>query len=267
MKIEVLLSTMNHKNENEILDLLKKMNLKDDIIVINQCPNEKELLVNKHDKSFNLISKNERGLSKSRNAALKNSTADICVIADDDLVYEDNYKNVIEGAYEKYPDADIIGFYVESKNKERKTSNQREGRISYLDSMKLASFQLTFKRKSINDCGIQFDYDFGAGTTKFVAGEENIFLFDCLKKGLKIYYLPVKIAVVSHEDSTWFKGFDERYFITKGAAFYRMSNTLYHLLIFQFALRKYSLYCKQTSLAKALKYLYLGKKEYKEMRK
>ena len=39
-----------------------------------------------------VLSNNQRGLSKGRNVALLNSNADIYLIADDDIRYEDDYE-------------------------------------------------------------------------------------------------------------------------------------------------------------------------------
>lgn len=261
MNTEVLVSTMNIDNKKQYSKLLKNLNIKGRSLVINQCPSKKIKIKDIAKGSNKLYSFNDKGLSKSRNLGIKFSTADICIIADDDLTYVDNYEQIILNAYRKYPKADIIAFYVESLNLDRKTSVQKEGRKRYLGSMKIASFQITFKRKSIIDNEIFFDEEFGAGSNKFVSGEENIFLFDCLKKDLKIYYVPIQIAIVNHQDSTWFKGYNSMFFQTLGAAFYRMSSIFSELFIFQYAIRKYSKYKKDLSFFKAYKLMKIGKKK------
>lgn len=268
MNIEVLISTMNMKSQREYSNLLKKMNLNNNTVVINQCPNfEKCDLLNIVDGNNKLLSFKEKGLSSSRNKAIENSSADICVIADDDLTYNNDYIEIISKAYKKYSDADIIAFYVESVNKERPTTNQSEGRVSWISSMKISSFQITFKRKSIISNNIIFDSNFGAGSGEYTSGEENIFLFDCLKKKLKIYYIPVSIATVDHKESTWFSGYNENLFITKGAVYYRMSGTLSIAMIIQFAIRKYNLYRKEISFFNAIKLMCVGRNKIKKEKK
>ena len=64
-----------------------------------------------------VISVNEKGLSRSRNKAILNSNADICVIADDDMYYSNQYELNVSKGYKKYPDADIIAYYVDSDDK------------------------------------------------------------------------------------------------------------------------------------------------------
>lgn len=261
MKLEVLISTMHQKD----MSLIEKMNINTDALIINQCNKDdnQELLIN--NKKIRMISYNERGLSKSRNHALENSIGDICVIADDDLVYTNNYADIIVKAYEKYPDADIIAFDVPSTDHDRPTSTLKNGNVGFLHSMKISSFQITFKRKSFLNNGIKFNELFGAGS-KYTCGEENILLTKCLQKGLVIKYVNEEIAIVNHNESTWYRGFDERLFITKGAMFYEISSFLSYLLIIQFAIRKWSLYKKNVSFLIAYKYMLDGLNEYKNIK-
>lgn len=265
MTIEVLISTMNIENNIEYKKLINKMKIKSNSITINQCPNMQKLIDDNLSGPNKLMSFKDKGLSKSRNLAIKNASSDICVLADDDVDYYENYEKIINDAYKKYPDADIIAFYVNSLNKDRPITAQKEGRIHFLKSLKISSIQITFKRNSIKEANISFDEHFGAGSGIFMSGEENIFLTDCLKKNLKIYYVNKTIANVSNEDSTWFKGFTEEYFETIGACYYRMSKFLHHILYAQYAIRKYKYYKNNVSLINAFKRMYIGKKKYKKL--
>ena len=175
MKIQVLIATMNLKDKK---NLLKKLNVNTEAIVINQVSSPDGEMINYNDRKNQIYSYKEKGLSKSRNKALEKSDADICVIADDDMTYVDNYEKIIKDAYKKYSDADIIVFYVESApNSLRKKGKLKEGRLSYLLSLKVQSVQMTFKRKSIIENNIKFDENFGAGSNYYM-GEENIFIYD-----------------------------------------------------------------------------------------
>ena len=52
--------------------------------------------------------------------------------------------------------------------------------------------------------------------------EENALLFQCLRKKLKVYYIPKVIADLHIGESTWFTERNEQYFMGKGAAFAAM---------------------------------------------
>ena len=94
-------------------------------------------------------------------------------------------------------------------------------KVNYLNALRITSWQIAFKKDRIIDKKIKFDEKFGSGTP-IGSGEENIFLYDCWKHGLKIKYLPICIGSVAQEKSHWFKGFDEDYFINRGKIIKRL---------------------------------------------
>lgn len=258
MKIEVLISTMNLIDNDA---LIKKMKITGPSLTINQITKKGlNLLNNKGQNS--ILSYLEKGLSRSRNKALINSNCDICVIADDDMYYEGNYLESITNAYTKYPDADIIIFVVDNEDIAHKKKIQKEGRISYLKSLKVQSVQMTFKRESILKNNIKFDEHFGAGST-YYWGEENIFLFDCLRKGLKIYYVPVKIATLEISTSSWDKSNTRQHYNIQGIVYYRMSKYFYPILITQFALRKGKIYRPDLNFFQVMHHMFEGARKYK----
>src|SRR5699024_3056041 len=221
-------------------------------------------IINKGSLTF--INVKDRGISNSRNLSLNFSDSDISVIADDDLVYEDNFGSVIRSAYEHFNDADVIVFQVprvgKNSNIRAKNYSKKARQLNYLTSMKVSAVEITFRTKSIKNNNIKFNPNIGAGTD-FIMGEENQFLFDCLRAGLKIIYLPYKIATVNVSESTWFRGYNRDYFISTGAKFYNMSKKFYPLLILQFAIRKRQLYSERFNFNDVVRFMNLGVKLYK----
>ena len=157
----------------------------------------------------------------------------------------------------------IIAFEVANEAKPNRVKKIKNGKISYLQSMKLSSVQITFKRKSIIDKKIILDEEFGTGST-YYWGEENIFLFDCLRKGLKLYYVPKKIATLRISESSWNKDNTPEHYQIQGTIYYRMSKKMYPILILQFVLRKRNIYKKDMSMFQVLKNMFVGVKMYKE---
>lgn len=250
-----------HLKDEKYIDGL---NITSDAVVVNQCNEniENNIVREAADGNKQLVSyicTTERGLSKSRNLAIKKATADICILCDNDVVYEKDYKETILSAFEKYSDADIIVFYI--KRKEKPVPNfDSEKRMGYLSVLKIFSPEIAFRKDSISD--IRFDEDFGAGSGKYIMGEENIFLYDALKKKKKIYYVPKKIAELKEVESTWFSGYDERFFVSRGANYCAMSRIFSPLLILQFALRKKGLYTDKMTVKNAISNMFKGRKEY-----
>ena len=112
MVVEVLLSVMNQTD----LSIIEKCNIHSNCIIINQCNREEQLSEDREYGRITMFSTKERGLSRSRNMALENSKAEICVLCDDDLVYVDGYESIIEKAFQELTDADIIVFNIRSMN-------------------------------------------------------------------------------------------------------------------------------------------------------
>lgn len=257
MKLEVLLSTIN-KNNYEILE---NMNINSDAVVINQCNHNSQRLIF-HDKyRIKWINSCDRGLSKSRNMAIKNSNSDICLIADDDLIYVDDYDEIVKYQFRKYTNADIITFQVEGIEEKFKDYYEGTRVLNFLTLMKVASVEIAFKRDSIVSNNIEFDEDFGAGAN-YQMGEENIFLNHCLRKGLKIIYVPVKIADLHMGESTWFKGYNNEYFFDKGAQFAALSKKLSIPYILQYIVRKHKLFKDDIDAVSATSLMISGRKYY-----
>lgn len=197
---------------------------------------------------------------------LQNATADYCVIADDDEVFDKNKIDSMQEMIKFYPNVDIFRFKVEGIESTFKSYSEKTYNIGYLKAIKISSVEMVIKREVIIKKNIFFDELIGAGT-KFLMGEENAFIYNCLRNKLLIRYIPVYIAKLHMGDSSWFKGYNKHYFIGRGASFTSMSESFSNILIIQFAIRKYNLYKNDISIAHALKCMFDGKKEYLKMRK
>lgn len=257
MKIEILLSAM-HLSDRSIVE---RIGLQSDAVVVNQCNCDSTEHFEYNGHRVTWINSTERGLSRSRNMALANSSADICLLVDDDEELLPDYPEVITTAFERHPDAAVIGFQVQGIEAHFKTYSGPEGAAGYIRSMKMASVEIAFRRKALTDNNIAFNEKIGAGT-KYLMGEENTLLFNCLSKGLKIFYVPRMIGKIHIGDSTWFTGYNDNYFHSIGAVFTAMSKKWSLLLIGQFAVRKYGLYKNETGMWRALRLMLAGRKEY-----
>ncbi|ONI37915.1 hypothetical protein AN639_06760 [Candidatus Epulonipiscium fishelsonii] len=259
MTFQVLVATMKQDN----FSLIKKMNLNSDAIIVNQQDKFKldKIKYKNHKIAFYTLP--EKGLSLSRNTALDRATADICLLADDDIVYESNYKQLIINEFIKNPKADIIIFNLKSTNINRPEFQIKKNiqRIRFYNCLRYGSFRIAFRLNKIKKRNIHFDLLFGAGS-KYSHGEEGIFLSECLKKGLRIYGSNKIIGKVNHEVSTWFNGYDEKFFIDRGAMFTVLNTKLSYVYILQFAIRKYNLYCDNYNLIEAIKLMLEGRKIY-----
>ena len=246
---EILLSCM-YENNFSILD---RSNIQCSSVIINQC--NVSSIVECNEKGCLWINSTDRGLSISRNMAIDKSEADVCLIADNDEVFDSDVEKKVLTAYELIKDADIIIFDVRNVNKKLRDSIFLFTRLQLL---RVASVQITFKRESIIKNKLRFDEKLGAGTGNG-AGEENKFLLDAYDKGLKIYHYPIYIATLEKSESTWFKGYDEDYFYKRGMTTrYILGLGISLLYAVHFLVFKYKRYKNNISIGNAGKSLLKG---------
>lgn len=227
MSFQLLISTMNNKFHS------RGINIPVPHLIINQITS-KDIIPSEDPSTINLF---KSGLSLSRNCALKNSSSDICLISDDDLMYEPNFDKKIIEVFEKYPRADIITFKIlKESGVEFKNYKKKPFYHNMKSVMRVASVEIAFRRASIiND--LEFDERFGLGA-QFPSSEENIFLTDALKKGKTILFYPLVIA--THPDVSSGSNYQNpRLAKAKGAMLYRIFSWKGYFLCFIFAVRHY----------------------------
>ncbi len=209
MKLEVLMSCM-HQDDGS---LIGRSRLTGDVLMINQCHQENYTEYKTAYGTARMISTRERGLTKSRNMAIANTRADVCLLCDDDELFVDGYEQAILQAYREIPQADVLIFKIADRPS---PFPDRVIRLRFPRLMQVCSWQISFRPRKLLESGIFFDELLGAGTGNG-AEEELKFLLDCARAGLKIYYTPVPIASVKQEHSTWYNGFTEEFFENRGA--------------------------------------------------
>ncbi len=268
-KIEVLMSTTEIKNKKEFKKKIEEANIKTDTIIVNQVSEIENQIIESKKLNSNQImySYKEKGASKSRNRLLELSKGEISIFADNDIKYVDEYEEIIKKAYEKNKEADGIFFYVENTNRQReKNKKVKNKKVKFLDVMRLRIYELTLKKEAIEkikEKGIRFDENFGPGA-KIYKGEDTIFLSDLVKNKIKLYSVEQKIGTVGATESSWFKGFNNKYLYDQGAIFKRIAPSLYWILIIQYAIRKHKLYKHNCSILESTKIMFKGAKEQKQ---
>lgn len=211
---EVLLSCMHQKD----FQIAYKTKIDSDLLIINQCDKEdyQEQVVNGY--LWRMISTTERGLSRSRNMALANARGKVCLLCDDDESYCEGYREIVLSAFDKLPQASLIGFNVHRINVSMKKKYYTITEAKETDSYRtFASPMVAFRLEDITSQDIHFNELFGSGT-QWGPGEDSLFQKDARAKGLKLYEYPKCIATQDYSnESKWFRGFTEEYFYQQGA--------------------------------------------------
>ena len=145
-----------------------------------------------------------RGLSRNRNLAMQTAVSllqdqledAIFVVADDDEKLDAAAFHHLRTAYAQRPRMDIALMRVRSINDQlyfkpypqKETDFRHRPRYYYP-----CSWEITF-RSRVWHTGLRFDERFGLGSDELCAGEEDIFLTDALRRGLRIQILPIDLG-------------------------------------------------------------------------
>jgi hypothetical protein len=200
----VLITTMNEwikRVKNELLPQLKNV---EEIVISHQITDKNiqpEIFekLNTYHPNIKYSFMYNKWLSKNRNNAIAQSNADVILLCDDDLNFKMWFENIIKNEYQKN-NYDIITFQAENEKWE-KHFNVQEWFHTRFSVLKIWSWWITMKRKSILEKNIFFDENFWLWA-KYPVSEENIFLSDCYKKWLKMYHSN-KSIVIHSDESSW----------------------------------------------------------------
>ena len=210
---EILCTTMHQKDFSK----LKEMNIHSDVVFANQADRTElgELEFEGH--RARMITTSTRGVGKNRNLAFLHAEGEICLLADDDVVYADDMEQRILREFEAHPDADLIIFHFTSDDPTRPQGNYKETkRVRPWHRMPWPTFRIAFRLSAAKKANLWFTTLYGGGCV-FPSGEDSMWLHDARKKGLRMYVSKETIGKVSYESSSWFTGYDEKYFYGKGA--------------------------------------------------
>lgn len=193
MTLDVLISTLGNDGIRRVVEMNLPQVENVRYIVSWQLPGEcpgavpRELV--RDDVSINRL--NLRGLSINRNNAIRLSTADVCLIADDDLRYTPEMLSAVIKTFENNLDVDVATFRYSGSDKwysghEFDLSRPEKGYYP-------ASVEIAFRRDSVAG-KVEFNEAMGLGAPLLHSGEEAVFIHQALCRGLKCRYFPVTVA-------------------------------------------------------------------------
>lgn len=257
MNIEVLISAMNVDD----ISFYKRFNLSTDCLIINQTDHNSYEEIQDDGFKVRMISTDTRGLGRSRNLAILNSRADVVLFCDDDEVLEDDYERKIKEAFIEHPDVDFFVMKtIIYKDGEETIKVKEEKDLKIYNALRYGSVHFAFKREKILEKNIFLSTYFGAGTGNG-SGEDSIFIADCIRNKLRVRTSTKLIAKIYNDDSTWFTGFDEKFFYDKGklskALFPKMSR-----FYIEYFVRNYPDKVEKLGIRKARQLMIEGAKDF-----
>jgi hypothetical protein len=235
-KVQILVTTM-HQTDDRKFD---EMNLQTDAVIANQADFEDFEKKMHGENKVCFVTTRTRGLSKNRNIAIENISADAeyVVFSDDDLVWKDGYENIILDAFEKHPECPVLKFNLNCVS-ERKIAMKRFKEFHIATRREVGSWGVcgvAMKADILREGCLNFNERFGTGTPNY-CGEDSIFLQELFKKKYKTGCIPDVVADIDQADSSWFKGHDEKYFTVAGMILQEIYPVLCYPLIARSAIR------------------------------
>lgn len=263
MKLEVLLATMNQIDDS-VLDAVR---LHSDVIVCNQTDNKtgyRQYI--KEGYNVRWYDFQERGVGLNRNNALLRATGDICLLADDDIIFEQNYEKTVLDAFVQNPKADIILFNIYDEHGQKRSDSSKIIRVRKHNCGRYGAVRIAFRRMSVIKNAISFNQLFGGGCI-FTAGEDNIFLRDCIDKGLHVIAVPDCIlSLTNYRSSTWYNGHNQKFYEDFGSGYYcHFGNMATFVTLFQL-IRRRKVMLNDYPLLLAWKHARNGVKKYRQLR-
>ena len=136
------------------------------------------------------------GQSLNRNNSLELCTADIILIADDDLKYTTEALLNVISTFEEHPEVDLATF--RSIN-DCKTAYPRESvkLKSHLPSnYSVSTYEMAIRRKTAG--ALRFHPELGLASPSLHGGEDEAFLLTAIKRGLHCRFFPLTLCVHDH---------------------------------------------------------------------
>lgn len=198
MKLEVLISTLGADGIRRVANMNLPRTDEVGYLVGWQMP-EGEIPEELRRPDIKILTKEERGLSRNRNMLLGNASAEIVLIADDDLTYTPERLREVIRVFEEDAALELATFRYDGADVKSYPARECELRIPLPKGYYLTSFEMALRR-TVGTGSLRFNEKMGLGAEYIQAGEEEMFLYEAIMSGVKARFFP--ITVTRHEGLT-----------------------------------------------------------------
>ncbi len=260
-RLQILISAVNKDPDS----LIPSMGLESDAVLVNQITDDKaqeavseaDIEAYFGDIRALVLTRHEKGVGLSRNTALLHSDREIIQFGDDDIIYEDGYAARIVAEFDAHPEADVLLFNVKAQEGRETYWNRDFARVSWMNYGRYPAYAICARQDKLLKSGVRYSLLFGGGAP-YMNGEDTLFLHDCLKAGLNVYRTPVVLGHEKKSESTWFKGYTDKFFFDRGVLYHFLYGNLAFLWGFRFLFKNRKQMCKDKGLLKCYGLLLKG---------
>lgn len=137
-----------------------------------------------------------KGVTKSRNNAIKISNAEISLFSDDDVKYTNEYFDKIIHYFNTDTSLDVALFKIKTPDGSPEYKDYPENEIRSIKKLpfSVGTIEIAFRTDRLKEAKVLFDERFGAGQPLIIGSDESIFILDCIKRKLNVCYFPEYIV-------------------------------------------------------------------------
>ena len=199
----------------------------------------------------------DRGVGRSRNEAILRAEGDICLFSDGDLVYRPGYAEAVAAEFVQNPDADMILFNVIVEESRKTYHITERKKVHWYNCGRYGAVSFAVRRESLLRSGVTFSLLFGGGA-RYGSGEDSLFLKAFMDEGYIVYTAPVTIAEEKAGESTWFEGYNEKFFRDKGVLYRHLYGRLDMIMALRFLLVHRGTLCAEVPVRQAFRWMKAG---------
>ena len=156
-----------------------------------------------------------------------------------------------------HPRADLLLFNV-AQSPGRETYHISDfGRVRWYNYGRYPSYAIAARTQRLQEAGVRFSLLFGGGAP-YMNGEDSLFLHDCLAKRMRIYHVPELIGREAERESTWFKGYTEKFFFDRGVLYHYLYGPMAYPFGLRFLIKGSNAMCREVPFSRCVALLREG---------
>ena len=152
----------------------------------------------------------------------------------------------------------MILFNVTVEENRRTYCITQRKRVRWYNCGRYGAVSFAVRRESLLSSGVTFSLLFGGGA-RYSNGEDSLFLKEFMGKGYSVYTAPVTIARETGGESTWFHGYDEKFFRDRGVLYRYLYGRLRRVMALRFLLVHRNKLCREVSFRQAYEWMREGR--------
>lgn len=235
--LQVLIPTMHNDTEKDVRVLLDFLHVESDALIANQGDIEGRYSFEYKGKTIDVINTKTRGVSINRNLLLNNLSASIGLYTDDDCELLAGYeKTVIDFFVRNRIEAAYFNGLIQGKQKI--TQKRTCYVVSFFDVSHAGGPGIAISKDAIAKHQLSFNEKLGT-PNKVYNGEDSYFMYELVHKHVKLFRCGKVIFNITEGDETssYFKGYDDQYFTSRGAVNKLVHPHSYRLFKFYYSYR------------------------------